>query len=61
MMQRCIWCKECNPVYVAYHDTEWGVPQFDDRYLFEMLRPFPDSLYVHMSFPETFYNNHLKQ
>ena len=37
MMQRCFWCKECNPVYVAYHDTEWGVPQFDDRYLFEML------------------------
>ena len=36
-MQRCFWCNEHNPVYVAYHDTEWGVPQFDDRYLFEML------------------------
>ena len=26
-----------NPLYVAYHDEEWGVPSHDDRYLFEML------------------------
>lgn len=26
-----------NPLYVAYHDSEWGVPSRDDRYLFEML------------------------
>ncbi len=26
-----------NPKYIEYHDKEWGVPNFDDRYLFEML------------------------
>lgn len=34
---RCSWCNENNPKYVEYHDKEWGVPRFDDRYLFEML------------------------
>jgi len=33
---RCAWCPE-DPLYVAYHDTEWGVPVRDDRKLFEML------------------------
>ncbi len=33
---RCAWCGQ-DPLYVAYHDTEWGVPSFDDRHLFEML------------------------
>ena len=33
---RCFWCGE-DPVYVAYHDTEWGVPEHDDRALFEKL------------------------
>jgi DNA-3-methyladenine glycosylase I len=33
---RCGWCGE-DPRYVAYHDTEWGVPVFDDRTLFEFL------------------------
>jgi DNA-3-methyladenine glycosylase I len=33
---RCAWCPE-DPVYVAYHDTEWGVPVRADRALFEML------------------------
>jgi DNA-3-methyladenine glycosylase I len=33
---RCGWCGE-DPHYVAYHDTEWGVPVFDDRTLFEFL------------------------
>jgi DNA-3-methyladenine glycosylase I len=33
---RCAWCPE-DPVYVAYHDTEWGVPVHDDQHLFEML------------------------
>jgi DNA-3-methyladenine glycosylase I len=28
---------EADPVYVAYHDEEWGVPSHDDRHLFEML------------------------
>lgn len=33
---RCHWCGT-DPLYVAYHDTEWGKPSFDDRYLFAML------------------------
>ncbi len=34
--QRCTWPGE-NPLYIAYHDEEWGVPEFDDRALFEKL------------------------
>lgn len=34
---RCSWCNEKNERYVRYHDEEWGVPCFDERYLFEML------------------------
>jgi DNA-3-methyladenine glycosylase I len=33
---RCSWCGD-DPLYVAYHDEEWGVPVFDDRRLFEFL------------------------
>jgi DNA-3-methyladenine glycosylase I len=33
---RC-WWPGSDPFYVAYHDTEWGVPEFDDRALFEKL------------------------
>jgi DNA-3-methyladenine glycosylase I len=33
---RCAWCPE-DPLYVAYHDEEWGQPVRDDRHLFEML------------------------
>ena len=36
-MNRCFWCNLKNPLYVAYHDEEWGVARFDDGYLFEML------------------------
>ena len=36
MSERCAWCGT-DPLYVAYHDTEWGVPNHDDRHLFEML------------------------
>ena len=36
-MPRCSWCNTANPLYVAYHDHEWGVPVHDDRKLFEML------------------------
>ena len=36
-MKRCKWCNLKNPRYVEYHDKEWGVPRFDDRYLLEML------------------------
>jgi DNA-3-methyladenine glycosylase I len=35
-LRRCPWPKE-DPLYVAYHDEEWGVPEFDDRALFEKL------------------------
>lgn len=33
---RCQWCTS-DPVYIRYHDTEWGVPLFNERKLFEML------------------------
>ncbi len=33
---RCAWCGT-DPLYVDYHDFEWGVPSRDDRHLFEML------------------------
>ena len=35
-IKRCFWCG-VDPVYVAYHDDEWGVPEYDDRALFEKL------------------------
>ncbi|MBE2294349.1 MAG: DNA-3-methyladenine glycosylase I, partial [Phycisphaerales bacterium] len=34
--QRCAWCST-DPLYLAYHDHEWGVPLHDERRLFEML------------------------
>ena len=34
--RRCAWCPD-DPLYVAYHDEEWGVALHDDRHLFEML------------------------
>jgi DNA-3-methyladenine glycosylase I len=34
--RRCAWCGT-DPLYVAYHDEEWGVPSHDERHLFEML------------------------
>ncbi len=36
MVERCPWCGD-DPLYVAYHDNEWGVPCHDDRRLFEFL------------------------
>ena len=36
-MKRCKWCNLNNINYVKYHDEEWGKPNFDDKYLFEML------------------------
>jgi DNA-3-methyladenine glycosylase I len=35
--QRCAWAPADDPLYVAYHDEEWGVPSHDDRHLYEML------------------------
>lgn len=37
MKKRCAWCNLKNQKYVEYHDNEWGVANFDDKYLFEML------------------------
>lgn len=36
-MMRCKWCNPKNEKYIEYHDNEWGIPNFDDKYLFEML------------------------
>ena len=36
MKQRCAWAGN-DPLYIAYHDAEWGVPSHDDQHLFEML------------------------
>ncbi len=35
-LHRCPWPKD-DPLYVGYHDDEWGVPEYDDRALFEKL------------------------
>ena len=34
---RCSWARLTNPLYLAYHDHEWGVPCTDETRLFEML------------------------
>lgn len=36
-MKRCEWVKLDEPLYVDYHDKEWGVPIYDDQHLFEMI------------------------
>jgi DNA-3-methyladenine glycosylase I len=36
-VNRCAWVPLNDPLYVAYHDEEWGVPERDDRALFELL------------------------
>jgi DNA-3-methyladenine glycosylase I len=36
-LTRCAWVQADDPLYIAYHDTEWGVPVHDDTRLFEML------------------------
>lgn len=35
-MNRCGWVKMTNPLYIAYHDQEWGKPLHDERALFEL-------------------------
>lgn len=37
MKSRCSWCNMNNPLYINYHDNEWGVLDTQDKYLFEML------------------------
>jgi DNA-3-methyladenine glycosylase I len=36
-LKRCEWAEGGDPLYLAYHDEEWGVPSHDDLHLFEML------------------------
>lgn len=36
-MMRCKWCNLNNPLYIEYHDNEWCQPNYDDKYLFEIL------------------------
>jgi DNA-3-methyladenine glycosylase I len=36
-LHRCPWPGQSDPLYVAYHDDEWGVPEYDDRALYEKL------------------------
>lgn len=36
-MIRCKWCNLKNEKYIEYHDKEWCKPNFEDKYLFEML------------------------
>lgn len=36
-MKRCFWVNMSNELYIKYHDKEWGKPNFNDNYLFEML------------------------
>lgn len=37
MLKRCSWVNLDNELYVKYHDFEWGIPKYDDNYLFELL------------------------
>ena len=37
MITRCSWPSINHPLYIDYHDNEWGVPEFNDQKLFEML------------------------
>lgn len=37
MKNRCTWCGTADQLYVYYHDTEWGVPVYDDKALYAKL------------------------
>ncbi|MFC1555842.1 DNA-3-methyladenine glycosylase I [candidate division KSB1 bacterium] len=37
MKKRCDWVPQNDPLFVHYHDTEWGVPVYDDQKIFEFL------------------------
>lgn len=36
-MNRCTWCNMKNPIYISYHDNEWGILNTSEKYLYEML------------------------
>ncbi len=37
MKNRCSWVNNNNPIYIDYHDNEWGIPTYDDKKLYELL------------------------
>ena len=37
LKKRCFWVDLKSPIYIKYHDEEWGVPKYDDKELFELL------------------------
>jgi DNA-3-methyladenine glycosylase I len=37
LVTRCAWVPDGDPLYVSYHDEEWGVPSHDEHHLFELL------------------------
>jgi hypothetical protein len=36
-IHRCGWVNMKNPLYISYHDNEWGKPVYDDQALFELI------------------------
>ena len=36
--KRCEWCNLKNTLYIEYHDNEWCVPNFNDKYLYKNKR-----------------------
>ena len=41
-MNRCNWCNLKNPLYIKYHDEEWGIPNFEENgaFLTQMITIF---------------------
>lgn len=46
MIKRCRWCNLNNPKYIEYHDKEWCKPNFNEQYLYEMLRLESSSWFI---------------
>ena len=42
---RCSWSGD-DPIYIQYHDEEWGVPIFDDKRIFEFLFQIPEIMII---------------
>ncbi len=69
MSKRCGWVKMTNPLYVAYHDEEWGRPLHDDQALFELLcmetyqagLSWETVLNKRQAFRESFHGYHLQR
>lgn len=69
MPKRCGWVKMTNPLYVAYHDEEWGRPLHDDQALFELLcmetyqagLSWETVLNKRQTFRESFHGYHLQR